>query len=147
MVLTRQLGKNGPTVPAIGLGCMGLSYAYGPVESEQSRIDVLDRAYALGCTFWDSSDLYGDNEDFIGRWFKANPGKRENVFLCTKFALQNDAELGDITIRSDAAYVKEACDKSLKRLGVDKIDLYYCHRVDGKTPIEETMQAMVELKE
>lgn len=97
----------------------------------------------MGETFWDSADLYMDNEDLIGKWFKRT-GKRDEIFLATKFG--NLWKDGQMTRRADPEYVKEACEKSLKRLGVPTIDLYYCHRLDGVTPIENTVQAMAELK-
>lgn len=89
--------------------------------------------------------MYGDSEELLGKWFKANPGKRENIFLATKFA-NRISEDGSFFIDSSPGYVLEACSKSLSRLGVSSIDLYYCHRLDGKTPIEKTVEAMAELK-
>ncbi|KAL8773818.1 MAG: hypothetical protein Q9194_004205 [Teloschistes cf. exilis] len=142
-ITTHQLGKHGPQVPCLGFGLMGLSSAYGAVESTEERLKVLDRAYELGETFWDSADVYADSEDLVGEWFKRS-GKRNDIFLATKFALSMTNS--GMKTRSDPEYVKESCDKSLKRLGVDCIDLYYCHRVDGKTPIEKTVEAMAELK-
>jgi len=129
---------------------MGLSAFYGATESDSSRLAVLDRAYALGETFWDSADIYGDSEDLVGKWFAANPKKRDEIFLATKFAnkvvnVEGGKGPGRI-VDSSPEYVKEACEKSLKRLGVQCIDLYYCHRVDKKTPIEKTVEAMAELK-
>jgi hypothetical protein len=139
----RQLGAHGPQVSALGFGVMGLSIGYGTVPSDDERFAILDRAYELGQTFWDTADIYADNEDLIGAWF-ARTGKREDVFLATKFA--NYISDGKFITRNDPEYVREACERSLKRLGVEKIDLYYCHRLDGKTPIEKTIRAMVELK-
>ena len=143
-VPTRQLGRNGPHVTALGFGAMGLSAFYGGPESDEERFKVLDRAYELGEVNWDSADVYADNEDLIGKWFKRT-GKRDEIFLATKFANQMLKDGSRIT-RSDPEYVKEACEKSLKRLGIDCIDLYYCHRVDGVTPIEKTVEAMAQLK-
>ncbi|KAH6673036.1 NADP-dependent oxidoreductase domain-containing protein [Halenospora varia] len=140
----RQLGKNGPMVSALGFGAMGLSSSYGKPDSNEERFKVLDRALELGCTFWDTSDVYGDNEDLLALWFKKT-GNRDKIFLCTKFGVHTGSD-GKPTIRSDAEYVKQACEKSLKRLGVERIDLYYCHRVDKKTPIERTVKAMAELQ-
>lgn len=141
---TRQLGKDGPHVTALGFGAMGLSAFYGKPEPDEERFKVLDRAYELGERNWDSADMYADSEDLLGKWFKRT-GKRNDIFLATKFAniMKSD---GTSEVRSDPEYVKEACERSLKRLGVDCIDLYYCHRVDGKTPIEKTVEAMAELK-
>lgn len=141
---TRQLGRNGPHVTALGFGAMGLSAFYGGPESDEERFKVLDRAYELGEVNWDSADVYADNEDLIGKWFKRT-GKRDEILLATKFANQM-LEDGSRVTRSDPEYVKEACEKSLKRLGIDCIDLYYCHRVDGVTPIEKTVEAMAQLK-
>lgn len=141
---TRKLGKDGPDVCALGFGLMGLSAFYGEVDSDEERFKVLDRAYELGQNFWDSADVYKDSEDLVGKWFKRT-GKRDEIFLATKFA-NKWTSAGGISIDSSPEYAKEACDKSLKRLGVETIDLYYCHRVDDKTPIEKTIEAMVELK-
>lgn len=140
----RQLGKSGPPVSALGFGAMGLSAFYGSTEPDAQRFQVLDRAHALGQTFWDTADSYRDNEDLIGNWF-CRTGKRSEIFLATKFGNQYLPD-GSRVIRSDPDYVQEACERSLKRLGIGCIDLYYCHRVDGKTPIEKTVEAMVKLK-
>lgn len=122
---------------------MGLSAFYGKPESDEDRFKILDKAYDMGETFWDSADVYMDNEDLIGKWFKRT-GKRDDIFLATKFA--NTMKDGSMTVRSDPEYVKEACEKSLKRLGIPTIDLYYCHRLDRKTPVEKTVEAMAQLK-
>ncbi|GAD97551.1 aldo-keto reductase (AKR13), putative [Paecilomyces variotii No. 5] len=143
---TRTLGKNGPSVPALGFGLMSIGGIYGAAPSNADRLALLDHAHAIGSRFWDTADVYFDSEDAIGEWIRQNPDKRKDIFLATKFALQMDPATGAQTVRSDPEYVKEACEKSLKRLGTDYIDLYYCHRVDGKTPIEKTVEAMVELK-
>ncbi|KAI9884573.1 MAG: DNA mismatch repair protein [Watsoniomyces obsoletus] len=139
----RQLGANGPQVSSLGFGAMGLSGYYGTTDSDEERFKVLDRAYELGCTHWDSADAYVDSEDLIGKWFQRT-GKRDEIFLATKFGIHMDAN--GMGVRSDPEYIKKACDTSLKRLGIECIDLYYCHRVDGKTPIEKTVEAMAELK-
>ncbi|THU78477.1 Aldo/keto reductase [Dendrothele bispora CBS 962.96] len=122
----------------IGFGAMGLSVAYGPVETEEERFKVLDAVYESGSRHWDTSDAYGDSEELLGKWFKRT-GKRDDIFLATKFGLLLTGA------RGEPEYVKEACAKSLERLGVDHIDLYYLHRVDPKTPIEKTVGAMAEL--
>ncbi|KAG5806317.1 hypothetical protein H9Q74_012681 [Fusarium xylarioides] len=142
----RPLGRNGPHVPRIGLGLMGISAFYGPVKPEAERMALLDKAYELGETFWNTADMYGDSEELIGRWLDTNPAKRKDIFLATKFAnkMLPDGSLG---IDSSPEYCKAACARSLERLGVDQIDLYYCHRLDQKTPIEKTVQAMKELQE
>lgn len=145
MVPTRKLGRNGPQVPAIGLGLMSFAGWYGQKDnSEESAFKFLDRAHEIGERFWDSADIYGDSEDKIGAWFKRS-GKRDDIFLATKFAIR--VVDGERAIDNSPEYIKQACDKSLQRLGIDTIDLYYCHRVDDKTPIEHTVKAMAELKE
>jgi aryl-alcohol dehydrogenase-like predicted oxidoreductase len=141
---TRTLGAGGPAVSALGLGCMGMSAFYGPGDDQESTATIT-RALELGCNFLDTSDAYGPhtNERLVGA---AIAGRRDEVFLATKFGLA--IEPGDPPRRSihgDAAYVRAACDASLERLGVEHIDLYYQHRVDPATPIEETVGAMAEL--
>ncbi|CAF9923888.1 MAG: hypothetical protein GOMPHAMPRED_003477 [Gomphillus americanus] len=140
---TRQLGKNGPQVVALGFGAMGLSAFYGSVESDEERFKVLDRAYEIGATNWDSSDIYGDNEDLIGKWFQRT-GKRKEIFLATKFAIALGKD-GSHSVRNDSEYIRQAVEKSLRRLQTDYIDLYYCHRLDGKTPVEDIVTTMAEL--
>lgn len=142
--VTRRLGRDGPLVSAVGFGAMSIGVAYGQPSSADVKQGVLDRAWEIGERFWDTADVYADSEDAIGEWFKRS-GKRSDIFLATKFGLQYTPEFVQ-SVRSDPDYVREACEKSLKRLGVDTIDLLYCHRVDGKTPIEKTIEAMVELK-
>ncbi|GAO12933.1 aldo/keto reductase [Streptomyces lydicamycinicus] len=137
---TRHLGEL--AVSAQGLGCMGMSHGYGESDDAQS-IATINHALDLGVSLLDTSDFYGagHNEELIGR---AIAGRRDEVVLATKFGFAN--ALGEPTaIRGDAAYVREACDASLRRLGVDHIDLYYQHRVDPEVPIEETVGAMAEL--
>lgn len=140
----RALGQNGPEIPAVGLGFGSLGGFYGPTGTTDEKVLLLEHAHAIGSQFWDMADVYGDSEDVVGEWVKRS-GKRNDVFLATKFALQRKPE-GGFTFRSDPEYVKVACERSLQRLGVSTIDLYYCHRVDGVTPIEKTIEAMVELK-
>ncbi|CAG8129808.1 unnamed protein product [Penicillium salamii] len=142
---TRSLGRNGPQVPAVGLGLMSLGSIYGSAGSLEDKVAFLEHAHSIGARFWDTADIYFDSEDAVGEWIRRSQN-RDDIFLATKFALQYDIAAGTQTIHSDPDYVKTACDKSLQRLGVDSIDLYYCHRVDGVTPIEKTIQAMVELK-
>ncbi|KAI1321243.1 putative aldo-keto reductase [Xylariaceae sp. FL0255] len=142
---TRKLGKNGPSVSAIGFGLESLSTPnYGALPSDEERFKVLDRALELGATFWDTSDLYGDSEVHVGDWFKRT-GKRDSIFIATKFGYVKGSKSHDIN--SSAEYCKKACEQSLKRLGVDSIDLYYAHNVNVNTPIEETMRAMKELQD
>ncbi|KAJ5950767.1 Aldo/keto reductase subgroup [Penicillium vulpinum] len=140
----RPLGRNGPMVPAVGFGLMSIGGAYGPAGSLDETVALLEHAHATGQRFWDTADLYGESEAIVGEWFKRS-GKRDDIFLASKFALQRDPKVG-MSVRSDPEYVKQACAKSLASLGIDTIDLYYCHRADGVTPIEKTVEAMVELK-
>jgi aryl-alcohol dehydrogenase-like predicted oxidoreductase len=142
----RKLGRNGPSVSAIGLGCMGMSEFYGPRDEKES-LATLDRALELGVTFFDTADMYGPytNEILVGRALK---GRRENVFLATKFGIVRDpAEPGKRKVSGKPEYLRSACEGSLKRLGIEVIDLYYQHRVDPDTPIEETVGAMARLVE
>lgn len=140
----RTLGGDGPQVPAIGFGLGSLGGFYGAVGTLDEKVTLLEHAHTSGLRFWDMADVYADSEDVVGEWIKRS-GKRDDIFLATKFSLQRQPD-GKHTFRSDPEYVKAACEKSLQRLGVDTIDLYYCHRVDGVTPIERTIEAMVELK-
>ncbi|GIK05482.1 hypothetical protein Aspvir_009594 [Aspergillus viridinutans] len=140
----RTLGKDGPPVSAIGLGFGSIGGFYGPAGTIDERVALLEHAHAKGLRFWDMAGIYGDSEDVVGEWIRRS-GKRNDVFLATKFGLQRQPS-GRHTFRSDPEYVKAACAQSLRRLGVDTIDVYYCHRVDGVTPIEKTVEAMVELK-
>ena len=141
----RTLGPRGPAVSEIGLGCMGMSAFYGATDEDEARATIA-RALDLGCTFLDTSDMYGPhtNEILVG---SAIAGRRDEVFLATKFGIKlvKEDNLIDRVIDGRPEYVREACDASLKRLGVDHIDLYYQHRVDPATPIEETVGAMAEL--
>jgi aryl-alcohol dehydrogenase-like predicted oxidoreductase len=139
----RTLGTSGLEVSAIGLGCMGMSEFYGSSE-EAASIDVLHHAIDNGVTFWDTADMYGSghNERLIGRALR---GRRGEVVLATKFAIIRGPEGEFMGLSGRPEYVKQACDASLQRLGVDHIDLYYQHRVDPEVPIEDTVGAMAEL--
>ncbi|KAI1339094.1 aldo-keto reductase [Xylariaceae sp. FL0016] len=141
----RKIGDD--NVSALGLGCMGMSFGYhsfGGFNDEESY-KVLTKAADMGITFWDTSDIYGPftNEQLIGKWFKET-GRRNEIFLASKFA--NRMVDGKMEVSGDPAYVKQACAASLERLQTDRIDLYYQHRVDPKTPIEHTIKAMAELQ-
>jgi aryl-alcohol dehydrogenase-like predicted oxidoreductase len=143
----RTLGPDGPEVSAIGLGCMGMSAFYGSTD-EQESVRTIHRALDLGCNFLDTSDMYGPhtNERLVGG---AIAGRRDEVFLATKFGIKlEQGEEGAPPKRSidgSPTYVRSAVEGSLQRLGVDHIDLYYQHRVDPNTPIEDTVGAMAEL--
>jgi aryl-alcohol dehydrogenase-like predicted oxidoreductase len=139
---TRKLGRNGPPVTAIGAGLMSLGSPYGPAGSDEQRFAYLDGLLELGVTFWDTADRYGDVEDLLGKWF-TRTGKRSEVFLATKFGTVDPAK-GAFSAKPE--YVAEAIEKSLRRLQTGWVDLYYLHRVDGETPIEETVRAMAGLK-
>ena len=143
---TRKLGRSGLTVSALGLGCMGMSDFYGQQDDAES-IRTLHRAVELGVTLFDTADMYGPfkNEELLAQAFK---GKRDRVMIATKFGIVRD--LNDPTkrgINGRPEYVRSSCEASLKRLGTDYIDLYYQHRVDPSTPIEETVGAMSRLVE
>lgn len=140
---TRGLGKSGIQVSALGLGCMGMSEFYGGADERES-IDTLNRALEIGVTFWDTSDAYGsgDNERLLAKVLK---DRRREVTLATKFGIRRGPGGSFDGIDGRPEYVKAACDASLQRLGVDRIDLYYQHRVDPKVPIEDTVGAMAGL--
>ena len=143
---TRKLGNTGLVIPAIGFGCMGLSSVYGAAD-EATSIAVIHRALELGVNFLDTADIYGagGNEELVGR---AIMGKRNQVVLATKFGNVIKGSWADgkgYDIDGSPAYVKQAVERSLRRLGIETIDLYYQHRVDPRTPIEDTVGAMADL--
>lgn len=138
-----HLGSQGLTVSAIGLGCMGMSEFYSG-RDEQEAIATLHRALELGVTFWDTADMYGPhtNEQLVSR---ALQGRRDQVILATKFGVIRTAGGGFGGVNGHPDYVRQACDASLQRLGIDTIDLYYQHRIDPQVPIEDTVGAMADL--
>ncbi|MGI8762641.1 MAG: aldo/keto reductase, partial [Ilumatobacteraceae bacterium] len=141
---TRSLG-DGLDVSALGLGCMSMSAVYGAGD-EDSALATIDRALDLGVTFFDTADVYGatDNERIVGNALRA---RRDDVVIATKFGIRMDPKSFARSVNGRPEYVREACDASLQRLGTDHIDLYYQHRIDTDTPIEETWGAMAELVE
>lgn len=148
---TRTLGRAGLEVSALGLGCMGMSEFYGPTRDDESMA-TLRRAIDLGVTFLDTADMYGPytNEELVGRFLRTlAPADRARVRVATKFGIVRDPQAPNDAARRGMngrpAYVRAACEGSLRRLGVETIDLYYLHRVDPDTPIEETVGAMAEL--
>jgi aryl-alcohol dehydrogenase-like predicted oxidoreductase len=145
MIGKRRLGANGPEVSAIGLGCMGMSEFYGSGDEAES-IATIHHALDRGVTFLDTADMYGvgKNEELVGR---AIQGRRDEVFLATKFGNVRGPGGEFLGVRGDPDYVRSACEASLKRLGVEVIDLYYQHRVDPRVPIEDTVGAMARLKD
>ncbi|KAK2616957.1 hypothetical protein QQS21_000046 [Conoideocrella luteorostrata] len=144
-VPTRTLGRNGPQVSGIGLGLMSFAGWYGQKDTSiETSLKFLDRAHEIGERFWDTADVYTGSEQRVGEWFRRS-GKRSDVFLATKFAMRALPD-GSRGVFNDPAWVKQACANSLERLGTDIIDLYYCHRIDDKTPVEHTVQAMADLK-
>jgi len=140
---TRRLGNQGLVVSAQGLGCMGMSEFYGPTDDAES-LATIHRAIELGVTFIDTADMYGPykNEELVGR---AIVGHRHEVVLATKFGIVRTGDPSYRGLRGDPEYVRQSCEGSLRRLGTDHIDLYYLHRADPRTPIEDTVGAMAEL--
>ena len=141
---TRRLGRDGPEVSAIGLGCMGMAAFYGQPSDEGQAAAVIHRALDLGLNFFDTAEMYGPhtNEIQVG---KALAGRRDQAFVATKFGIGYNADRTALKVDGSPANVRRAIEGSLKRLNMDHVDLYYLHRVDADTPIEETVGAMAEL--
>ncbi|KAI1261924.1 Aldo/keto reductase [Xylariaceae sp. FL1019] len=144
-VPSRTLGKNGPAIAPMGLGLMSLCGVYGQSPSLEDQFKLLDHAVEIGETFWDTSDAYLDNAEVLSQWFKRS-GNRDKIFLASKFGLVMGDDLKLKGVDTSAEYCKKACNDNLKRLGIECIDLYYAHRLNADTPVEETMRAMAELQ-
>lgn len=143
---TRQLKQTNQPVSAIGLGCMGMSEFYGSSDDNQS-LALLDEALELGINFFDSADTYGfgHNEKLLGQFLAMNKAKRDEIVIATKFGIVRNEGEYERRLDNSPKYIRQACDDSLQRLGTDYIDLYYCHRRDHNTPIEDMMQALSDL--
>jgi aryl-alcohol dehydrogenase-like predicted oxidoreductase len=141
----RRLGKDGPMVSALGLGCMGMSEFYGPAD-EQEAVATIHRTLDLGINFLDTADIYGmgRNEELVGKAIKE---RRDQVVLATKFGIVRGPDGAFVGVKGHPEYLRRACEASLRRLGVETIDLYYQHRVDPETPVEETAGAVTRLIE
>ncbi|KAI1009545.1 hypothetical protein LB504_003107 [Fusarium proliferatum] len=146
----KPLSRTGRQIPALGFGLMGLSAVYGPIENDEKRLAVLDHAWELGYTNWDTANAYGDSEVLIGKWFKLHPERRADIFLATKFAIKtgfNDKGEWRFWADNSPEFFNECLEGSLKKMGVDYVDLYYVHRLDTKVPVEKTMELMFKAKQ
>ncbi|MFV0644176.1 MAG: aldo/keto reductase [Sphingomonadaceae bacterium] len=144
MLSTLPLGSNGPHIPALGLGCMGMSEFYGETDDAQS-LTVLQRAYDLGVRMFDTADMYGNghNEELLARFLKQ--GNAKDAFIATKFGIRKVSGEYARIIDNSPDYIRQACDASLQRLGIEQIGLYYVHRAEAGRPIEETVQVLADL--
>ena len=142
-MLLRTLGNDGMKVSALGLGCMGMSQFYGQTDDNKS-LEVLEKAVDLGVNLFDTSDMYGNghNEELLGKLIKTSKSK---IRIATKFGIKSRSKDGDWVIDNSPEYIKQSCDASLKRLGIDCIDLYYIHRLNKEQPLDETINALAEL--
>nr|WP_197457598.1 aldo/keto reductase [Snodgrassella sp. CFCC 13594] len=142
----RQLGKSDLTVSAVGLGCMGMSEFYGQSDDKAS-IELMAHALDLGINLFDTADMYGDghNERLIGQFIAQQPSRRHNMVIASKFGIQRQPGQYERTINNHPEYIRQACEASLSRLGVDEIDLYYCHRREQSIPIEEVAGTLQDL--
>ena len=140
----RDLGTTGEKLSAIGLGCMGMSHGYGTFEDESQSIATLNLSIDLGINFWDTADMYanGKNEELVAKVLASN---REKIFIATKFGFRQKEDGSGTYLDGSRAYLKKAVEKSLKRLQIDTIDLYYAHRVDPNVPVEDMVGAMAQL--
>ncbi|KAK3317135.1 NADP-dependent oxidoreductase domain-containing protein [Cercophora scortea] len=146
---TKPLGKTRRQIPALGFGMMGLSAAYGPFGSDEERLALLDRAWELGYTNWDTASRYGDSEALIGKWFKLHPERRADIFLASKFGIKfSVTDKGEYIITADNSpeFFGQCLEGSLQKMGVDYIDLYYAHRLDPQVPVEKTMELLAKAK-
>jgi aryl-alcohol dehydrogenase-like predicted oxidoreductase len=146
---TKPLGKTGRQIPALGFGMMGLATSYGPVGTDEERLALLDRAWELGYTNWDTANSYGDSEVLIGKWFKLHPERRSDIFLASKFGIKfsvSDTGEWDIRACNDPEFFHECLEGSLQKMGIEYIDLFYIHRLEPEIPIEKTMELLAKAK-
>ncbi|TDZ41564.1 Aldo-keto reductase yakc [Colletotrichum trifolii] len=146
---TKTLGKTGRQVPALGFGLMGLSAAYGPFGNDEERLALLERAWELGYTNWDTANSYGDSEVLIGKWFKLHPERRADIFVATKFGINfavNEKGEWNVSADNSPEFFNECLEGSLRKVGVDSLDLLYIHRLDPEVPVEKTMELFAKAK-
>ncbi|KAM7211466.1 NADP-dependent oxidoreductase domain containing protein [Rhypophila decipiens] len=146
---TKPLGKTGRQVPALGLGLLSLSAAYGPTGDDEERLALLDRAWELGYTNWDTASSYGDSEVLLGKWFKLHPERRADIFLATKLGVKfetNDKGEWKVSADNSPQFFSECLEGSLQKMGIECIDLYYVARLDPNVPVEKTMELLAKAK-